>query len=301
MHIKPGSNPGILNDRINKYSTENDILEEAQVGFRKGYSTTDNIFTLQAMVQKYLSKRGGRFYCLFIDFSKAFDTVDHQKLLSSLNKKGIGGKLFKILLSMFQKLKSCVRKNQTFTEFFDCNIGTRQGCKLSPILFSLFINDIVQELRNNCPHGIFVSQNKPEIFVLLYADDIANCADTVRNLQIQFNIVELFCLNTGMVVNIGKTKINFRNGGFLRRNEKWYYQGQQIEVVSFYKYMGILFTPKLVWTKTKENLAERANKAIIIIKILQNKLGSLSVYDSFKLFDTMIVSILCYGSEIWGF
>ena len=65
--------------------------------------------------------------------------------------------------------------------------------------------------------------------------------------------------------------------------------------------MGLLFTPKLMWTKTKENLDEKANKAIITIKILQNKLGSLSIYDCFKLFDTMIVPILCYGSEIWGF
>ena len=78
---------GILNDRIYKCCTENDILKEAQSCFRIGYSTIDNIFTLQAIVQKYLSKRGGRFYCLFIDFSKAFDTVDHQTLLSSLNKK----------------------------------------------------------------------------------------------------------------------------------------------------------------------------------------------------------------------
>ena len=84
----------------------------------------------------------------------------------------------------------------------------------------------------------------------------------------------------------------------MRRNEKCYYQGQEIEVVSFYKYMGILFTPKLVWTKTKENLAEKANKAIITIEMLQNKLLSFSIYDSFKLFDTMIVQILCYGSEI---
>ena len=67
----------------------------------------------------------------------------------------------------------------------------------------------MQELRNNCPHGTFVSQNIPVIFVLLYADDIANCADTVRNLQIQLNIVELFCLNTGMVVNIAKEKLKF--------------------------------------------------------------------------------------------
>ena len=82
---------GILNDRIYKYCIENNKVDEAQAGFRKGYNTTDNIFTLHAMVQKYLSKRGGRFYCLFIDFTKAFDTVDHFKLLYSLNNKGIGG------------------------------------------------------------------------------------------------------------------------------------------------------------------------------------------------------------------
>ena len=56
---------GILNDRIYKYCTENDKIEEAQAGFRKGYSKTDNIFILQAMVQKYLNERGGRFF-LFI-------------------------------------------------------------------------------------------------------------------------------------------------------------------------------------------------------------------------------------------
>lgn len=200
------------------------------------------------------------------------------------------------------KLKSCVRANQSFTEFFDCNIGTRQGCKLSPLLFSLFINDIVQELRNNCPNGIFISQDIPEIHVILYADDIANCADTVRNLQIQLNIVEIFCRNTGMVVNIDKTKIIvFRNGGFLRKDEKWFYKGEPIEAVSMYKYMGLMFTPKLIWTKAKDNLADKAKKSIVTIKILQNKIGSLSVHDSFKLFDTMIVPILCYGSEIWGF
>ena len=196
------------------------------------------------------------------------------------------------------------------TEFFDCNIGTRQWCKLSPILFSLFINDIVQELRNNCPNGIFISHDVPEICVLLYADDIANCADTIRNLQIQLNIVDLFCRNTGMVVNIYKKKymyiyIVFRNGEFFRRDEKWLYQGNPIDnkfyrSKLFYKYMGLLFTPKLVWTKAKENLVDKANKSIITIKVLQNKLGSLSIHDNFKFFDT-IVPILCYGSEIWGF
>ena len=87
----------------------------------------------------------------------------------------------------------------------------------------------------------------------------------------------------------------------LKRDEKWFYQVNPIEVVSSHKYMGFLFTPKLFSTRAKENLVDKANKAVIIIKIFQNKLWLLSVYDTFKLFDTMIVPSLCYGSEIWGF
>ena len=95
----------------------------------------------------------------------------------------------------------------------------------------------------------------------------------------------------------------FRNGRFLRRDEKLVYKGKQIEVVSVYKYMELMFTPKLIWKKAEENLliVDKANKSIVTIKILQNKLGSVSVHDSLMLFDTMIAPILCYGSEIWGF
>ena len=80
-----------------------------------------------------------------------------------------------------------------------------------------------------------MSQNIPKIFVLLYVDDTANCANTIRKLQIQLHKEELFCKNTGMVNYINKTKIVvFRNGGFLRRDEKWFYEGKPIEVVSLY-------------------------------------------------------------------
>ena len=65
--------------------------------------------------------------------------------------------------------------------------------------------------------------------------------------------------------------------------------------------MGLLFTPKLFWTSAKENLVDKANTAVITIKIIQNKLWSPPVHDSSKLFNTMIVPILCHGSEIWRF
>ena len=85
-------------------------------------STIDNIFCLNALGQKYLSKPKGRFYCLVIDFAKAFDSVDHDKLW----------------------------------DYFTCNVGIRQGYKCSPLFFSLFINDIVSYLRQECGHSIDV-------------------------------------------------------------------------------------------------------------------------------------------------
>ena len=66
---------GMIFNRITKWAESNNKIDQAQSGFRNGLSTIDNLFTLQAMVQKYLSKKGGRFYCLFVDFSKAFDTT----------------------------------------------------------------------------------------------------------------------------------------------------------------------------------------------------------------------------------
>lgn len=68
-------------------------------------------------------------------------------------------------------------------------------------------------------------------------------------------------MRRNMEMNLYKTKIIvFRNGGVLRDNEKWYYRAQRIEVVSSYKYMGLTITPKLIWTRAKENLATQDKK-----------------------------------------
>ena len=92
---------------------------ESQAGFRKGYSTTDNIFTLMSLGQKYLSKKGGRFYCLFVDFSKAFDRINNKILINNLKKGGFMEKMLKLLISMYSKLCSCVKiYNQKCTSHF---------------------------------------------------------------------------------------------------------------------------------------------------------------------------------------
>ena len=91
---------GILTKRLQSWCEDNQVIDESQAGFRKNYSTIDNIFSLQSVVQKYLSREGGPFYCIFIDFRRAFDSINHEKLWDSLKRKGINseGKFFNLCI-----------------------------------------------------------------------------------------------------------------------------------------------------------------------------------------------------------
>lgn len=116
------------------------MVTRSRAGFRAGYSTIDNVFTLHAIAQKYLAKPGGRFYRLFVDFSKAFDRIRHNKLWASLFRKGIHGKFLRIFQSMYGRLSACVRTTNGIASYFPCSIGTRQGCVSSPLMFSIWQN-----------------------------------------------------------------------------------------------------------------------------------------------------------------
>ena len=143
---------------------------------------------------------------------------------------------------LYSKLKSCVKLNGGLNEYFDCCIGTRQGCIGSPKIFSLFINDLVLFLESKCNYGIFVINEIPDVLTLMFADDVASFSDTVVRLQKLIDLIAEFCKMVGMELNLDKTKIVvFRNGGPLRFAEKWFYNGTPIEVVSFYKYLGVYF------------------------------------------------------------
>ena len=79
----------ILTIRLTDWAETNNVLDESRAGFWKGYSTMDTVFSLQALVQKYLCRDRGRFYCIFIDFKQAFDSIQHTHLWNSLERKGM--------------------------------------------------------------------------------------------------------------------------------------------------------------------------------------------------------------------
>ena len=135
---------GVINNRLYNWAENNSKIDESQSGFRRGYSAIDNVFCLQAMAQKYISKQGGRFYCLYVDFSKAFDKINHRIMFSALEKKGIHGNFLRVLKSMYSCLTTCVKFSDGITDSFQCNIGTRQGDKSSPTIFALFIDELAE-------------------------------------------------------------------------------------------------------------------------------------------------------------
>ena len=168
---------------------------ESQAGFRCGYSTSDHIFTLNAIVEKCFSKKGMKLYACFVDIRKAFDSVQRQPLFEILLKNGINGKFMKAVVSIYKAVISCVRiDSDRLTDFFECPVGLRQGCMLSPAIFSLFINEIASEIENGGAHGIQLLPGLVELYLLLFADDIVLLSNTAGGLQNQINILENACL-----------------------------------------------------------------------------------------------------------
>ena len=127
----------VLNNRLTRFLDEHELLSETQTGFRKDYSTLDNIFTLHSLIELLKSQRK-KLFCCFIDFSRAFDTVWRVGLWRKLLSNNINGKILRIIKSMYEDIKSCVTINNETSGLFSCSTGVRQGENLSPF-YSLFI------------------------------------------------------------------------------------------------------------------------------------------------------------------
>ena len=287
----------ILNKRLTQWSDENEIIGEEQAGFRKSYSTIDNLFCLQTLVTKYIKSKGGRFYAVFVDFEKAFDRIDRNALWNKLQSLNVSSKMSKTLRAIYTSVRSCVKTQNGITATFNCPKGVRQGCCISPILFSFFLNDL-KEYVSADSYGIDLDLCK--IFILLFADDLVMFAESKIELQRLLNKLYAYCTKWNLKVNIDKTKvIVFRNGGYLRKYEKWFYGNTQLHVTTYYKYLGLVISSRLSWYMCQKTLSEQASKAIYGLKSNLSKFGTLSSNLLLKIFDTKILPILTYGAEIW--
>ena len=289
----------ILNNRLNNWAEEYGIYIEAQAGFRKHMSTIDNVFVLNSLITHCINNKE-HLYCCFVDFTKAFDYVERDILWYKLIKIGVRGQMLDIIKSMYNAIKSKVKSNNNVSEAFSCKIGVRQGECLSPFLFAMYVNDLGQELENNGVNGIDIGMVK--FLLLLYADDIVLFGKTPEELQKSLNILEEYCDKWKLTVNTMKTKIVvFRKGGRLPANLHFVYKGKNIDIVSKFCYLGIVFTSGGSSFDTQKTLSGQALKAIFTLRKYLNSFTVVSPGHILDLFDKLITPILNYGSEVWGF
>ena len=262
----------------------------------------DNLLILQSFISKYLSKRRGKIYVGFVDFKAAFDSVQRNKLWPVLQRAGLQGKLLKAIQSVYKCVKSCVRANDSLTDFFDCPVGLRQGCMMSPVLFSLFIDEFGELIEQSGLRGIQMYPDIVEMFLLFFADDVALISDSVIGLQRQFFLLNDFCRERKLNVNIAKTKVVFfKNGSLLARNECWTFNGTNVEVVNCFIYLGLSLSMQLSFNRMADELAMKGKRVLISLLHSLYNLEQMPKSVFFTLFDRKIAPVLLYGSEIWGF
>ena len=148
--------------------------------------------------------------------------------------------MLKIIKSLYENVKSCVKYSGFLSDYFPNKIGLFQGEVLSPILYSMYVNDCeIHYIRENCPH---LEIGLISIFLLMYADDTVLISESSAGLQSMLDALLSYNREWKLSLNVTKTKIVvFRNGGVLRENDKWFYNNNEIEVVDEYSYKGLLF------------------------------------------------------------
>ena len=301
----------VLNERLTSYFEENHLIGEEQAGFRHGHSTLDHIFVLHSLIDLYLSKRE-RVYCAFIDYKKAFDLVDRSSLWGKLLKNNVDGNFFRVINHMYKQAKSCVISDSKKSDVFDCNIGVRQGENLSPILFALFLNDFNEFICEKF-QGIDILPRKIDsaldengfdvyfkLFTLLYADDTIVLAQSESELQLALDALSQYCKKWFLHVNTSKTKVVVFSRGKIRKIPIFKFQNDIVEVVDEYVYLGTTFNYNNKFRKAQVKQINQARRAMYSLLSKTYQLH-LPMDILIELFDQLVLPILLYGSEVWGF
>ena len=293
----------ILNERLGKFCNDNNILSDKQAGFRSEHSTVDHIFLMKTLTDIF-NYHKKKLYCCYIDFQKAFDSVWRDALWYKAELFGVNGKFMRVIKNLYQNVKSCVYQNGTRSDFFQCSMGVRQGENLSPLLFSLFVNDIEDFLFNSHCTQLDVGwqhvSNMLRLFVLLYADDTVILSHTKEGLQRGLNAVEEYCDKWQLNINTSKTKVCiFSSRKINPMNTKFKYKGNELEIVEDYKYLGVIFNYNGNFKKNSNSLITQAKKAMYTV-ISKCRRYNLPIDIQIQLFDSMVLPILLYGAEVWG-
>ena len=283
----------ILLQRLEQTVQEKDTLTANQIGFRKGYRTSDHIYLLKTLVTKSI-KQKKKLYGAFIDFKKAYDTVNRSTLLNTLSKIGIGKHLMANLCSLYGDVNYSIRLGDHILDPISSNLGLKQGCPLSPLLFNIYINNIAEYLNSKPEKNLIIQDTLINHF--LYADDLVLLSETKEGLQDQLNRLNKFAKDKDLTVNTKKSMVMIFNKAGKRLKEQITYDGKELDIVHSFTYLGIDITSSGSFAAGIRELTNKARKAMFSLykPIIQFQLPFTKIM---KLFHTYIEPILLYNVE----
>ena len=263
------------------------LLSESQYGFRKGKSTTQAALKLTSMiVSAYHMKEYAA--CFFLDLRKAFDIVDHDILLSKLDHMGFRGHSLQYFRSYLTGRRQYTQVGDYKSNECPINKGVPQGSVVGPVLFCLYINDIVQAV---------------DVEVVLFADDAAFIIIAATLEELYEKIIKLFLdLNRHMeanrlIPNLNKSKLMYFDSRPVPDLRNLSFNGQLIEWVEEYKYLGLTLTSKMSYSIHINKFVSRVSHFIgtfYCLRVVVPRFVLTMLYSSFVM-PHMLLHI-----EIWG-
>ena len=210
-------------------------IPDVQAGFRKGRGTRDQIANIHWIIEKAREFEKNIYFC-FIDYAKAFDCVDHNKLWKILKEMGIPDHLICLLRNLYAGQEAILRTGHGTTDWFPIGKGVRQDCILSPCLFNLFAKYIMRNSGNTgleeAQAGIKIAGRNINNF--RYADDITLMAESKEELKSLLMKVKEESKKVGLKRNIQKTKIMAYDP-----ITSWQIDGETVETVADFILLGL--------------------------------------------------------------
>lgn len=305
----------LLNRLIATVSEDN--LPEAQCGFRPGRSTIDMVFTVRQIQEKCIEQQMD-LYTVFIDLTKAFDTVNREALWSVLLKLGCPQKFTNLIRLFHDDMTGQVLSNGEHSNTFVISNGVKQGCVLAPVLFNLFFTQVLLHVVKDLDLGVYIKYRldgslfdlrrlsartktlEKLILEALFADDCALMAHRENHLQV---IVDRFADAArlfGLTISLGKTEVLVQPApNTARPQPAIVIDGVQLKCVNSFKYLGSTISADGSLDKEITSRIQKASQALgrLRVKVLQQKGITLST--KLKIYRAVVLSSLLYGCETW--
>ena len=198
-----------MNHRIGDWAETEGVIPDQQHGFRNNISTITAIKLRNQYVSEALATPKTPLYVTYVDFKKAFDSVDRSIMLCKLKVVGLPGKVIRaiwpIVRETFVQFTTAECLSNSVTQI----VGLAHGECMSPLLYSILTHDLPA-----------VIEGQGGVKTVLYADDVTICARDLVSMQEAMNRLHAFCTDNKLAVNVGKTKsVKFRRGGPLRKSD----------------------------------------------------------------------------------